>query len=182
MTKLKRIVVIVSGIITLIFIAALFTKKEYTVERSLVIDAPLDSVFGYIALLKNQNNYSKWALIDPMMETYFKGEDGTPGFISGWKSENPEVGEGEQEILALEPNTQITYELRFFKPFSATSLGWMNTEAVNEARTQVTWGIKGKMNYPSNIMLWFFDMEDMLANDFDIGLANMKNLLEADSN
>jgi hypothetical protein len=39
-------------------------------------------VYDYVKYLKNQNDYSVWAKIDPGMKTEFRGKDGTVGFVS----------------------------------------------------------------------------------------------------
>jgi hypothetical protein len=128
-------------------------------------------------LLKNQNNYSKWAGMDPKMKKDYRGNDGTVGFVSAWDSDNKDVGKGEQEIKAMD-GSKIDYELRFIKPFKSTSLASMNTQAVTDSTTKVTWGFSGKMNYPLNIMNLFFDTEKMVGDDFGIGLVNLKNIME----
>lgn len=51
------------------------------------------------------------------MEHYFDGEDGTVGFVSGWKSNSSDVGSGEQEITGTTEGERIDYELRFIEPF-----------------------------------------------------------------
>ena len=67
-------------------IAAIFVKREYSVEREVVINKPKQEVFEYVKLLKNQDNYSKWAMMDPKMKKEYTGTDGTVGFISAWDS------------------------------------------------------------------------------------------------
>lgn len=94
MKILKILGIIVLILIVVPLIAALFVPKEYGVTRTVVINRPLDEVYDFAKYLKNQNQYGKWNLIDPAMEHYYEGEDGTVGFVSGWKSENPQVGHG----------------------------------------------------------------------------------------
>jgi hypothetical protein len=73
----------------------------------------LESVFSYLKLLKNQDNFSVWAKMDPTMTKTFKGNDGQVGFVSAWDSPMKNVGSGEQEILEIEENVKIVSELRF---------------------------------------------------------------------
>ena len=54
----------------------------------------------------------------------------------------------------------------------------MSTESVNANTTKVVWGFEGHMDYPSNIMLLFMDMEEMLGGDLQTGLDNLKKNLE----
>ena len=54
MNIIITILLIVAGIIALLLIFALFIKKEHYVNREIIINAPLQKVFDYIKLLKNQ--------------------------------------------------------------------------------------------------------------------------------
>jgi hypothetical protein len=99
MKILKRILIILAIIIAIPLIVAIFIKKDYAVEREIVINKPKTDVFDYIKYLKNQDNYSKWNKIDPNMKKAYTGTDGTVGFISAWESKDENVGVGEQEII-----------------------------------------------------------------------------------
>ena len=101
MNALKIVLFVVLGIVAIVLITALFVKKEYTVEKEIVINKSNPQVFSYVKFLKNQDNYSVWAKMDPNMKREYKGEDGTVGFVSVWKSEKKDVGAGEQEIKKL---------------------------------------------------------------------------------
>jgi len=175
---MKKFLYIVLGIIALFFIVAAFAPKDYSVVRSVEINQPKDVVFSYIKYLKNQDNFSKWANIDPDMKKTFKGTDGTVGFISRWESEDKNVGIGEQEIIKIDEGKRIDFELRFEKPWESVSPAYMTVESVSGGATKVNWGFEGHMDYPSNIMLLFMDMEEMLGNDFQTGLDNLKDILE----
>lgn len=175
---MKKIIVALVVIIALPFIAALFTAKEYHAWGSVNINRPLNDVFDYIVLLKNQENYSAWAEMDPDMKRTYQGTDGTVGFIAGWESQKEDVGTGEQEITAIDPYKRIDYELRFKTPFEATDPAYMTVDSILPNETNVQWHFEGKMNYPMNMMLWFMDFEVMLSKDLDQGLDKLKVILE----
>ena len=89
MKKILKIAgLILLGLIVLALLVAAFVKKEYSVEREITLDHPKQVVFDYVKNLKNQNEYSVWAKIDPDMKTEFRGTDGIVGFVSGWDSQN----------------------------------------------------------------------------------------------
>lgn len=175
---LKKIFGIVAILIATALITALFVKKDYAVEREITINKPKQEVFDYIKHLKNQDNYSKWAMIDPEMKKTYRGTDGTVGFVSAWDSDNKEVGTGEQEIKKITEGDRIDFELRFIKPFEATEAAYMTTEEVSENQTQVKWGFNGHMNYPMNLMLLWIDFEKMIGGDLETGLSKLKIELE----
>lgn len=178
MKILKKIFIVLGVIIAIPLIMALFVKKDYSVEKSVVINKPKSEVFEYIKYLKNQDNYSKWATMDPYMEKTYRGTDGTVGFVSAWESDNEDVGAGEQEIRYISEGERLDFELRFIKPFESTQQAYMMTDFLTENKTQVRWGFSGKMNYPMNLMLLFMDFEKMIGDDFQVGLNKLKTIVE----
>lgn len=178
MDVLLNIVWIIAAIIAIPFILALFVKKEYAVERSVLVQKPQDTVFSYIKHLKNQDQYSVWATKDPHMKKTYRGTDGTIGFVSRWESNDKNVGVGEQEIKKITEGARVDFELRFEKPFQATEPAYMTTETAPDAATIVKWGFSGKMKYPLNIMLLFINMEKRIGNDLEAGLQQLKLNLE----
>ena len=178
MKILKTILIGIIAIIVLTLVVALILPQKYSVKREIVINQSKELVFEYIKYLRNQDNYSSWAMLDPDMKKDFRGTDGTVGFVSAWESNNPEVGKGEQEIINIFDGKRIEFELRFIEPFQATDLAYMATENINNNITKVTWGFNGKMSYPMNLMLPFLKMEEILGNDLQDGLDKLKLILE----
>jgi hypothetical protein len=178
MKIIKRILLVFVVIIAIPLIAAIFIKKEYTVERDIVINKPKEDVFNYVKYLKNQNEYSKWALMDPHMKKEFRGTDGTVGFVSAWESDSSNVGKGEQEIKIIKEGDRIDYEIRFIKPFENTATSYMSTESVSPAQTKVKWSFHAVSPYPFNLMHVFMDFEKMIGDDLLTGLTNLKKKIE----
>jgi len=178
MKILKRIAAVIISVIALLFLMALFVKKEYAVVREVTVNKPVQEVFSYIKYIKNQDNFSVWAKMDPNMKKDYKGTDGTVGFVSAWDSNVKNVGKGEQEIMRVIDNERLDFELRFFKPFKSTDYAYMITQDNPENQTKVIWGFRGKIPYPMNIMLLCMNMDKMLGNDLQTGLNNLKNVLE----
>jgi hypothetical protein len=178
MKILKKITMVILGLIALLLIVALFVKKEYAVVREVTINKPRQVVFDYVKYLKNQDNYSVWAKLDPNMKKDYSGTDGTLGFVSAWESNVKDVGSGEQEITKITDGERLDMELRFLKPFKSTDFAYIITENVSDNQTKVMWGFTGKMPYPMNIMLLCMNMDKMLGNELQTGLNNLKSTLE----
>jgi uncharacterized protein YndB with AHSA1/START domain len=178
MKIVKIIGLAILGIIVLALIVAAIADKEYAVEREITINAPHQEVFDYVKYLKNQDEFSKWATMDPDMKNTFTGVDGTVGFIAAWESENDEVGVGEQEILAIDKN-RIEYALRFKEPFEANDNPFLELEATGANQTKVTWRMEGTMNFPMNLMLVAMDFDEMLGADLQYGLEELKKIMES---
>ena len=177
MKIVKYILIVVGALVVIVLALGAVVKSEYAVERSITINKPRQDVFNYVKLLKNQDNYSKWAMLDKNMKKEYTGDDGTVGFISAWDSDHKEVGKGEQEIKKIEDGKRLDFELRFKIPFEVTDYAYMSTEDA-AGGTTVKWGFFGKMPYPMNIMMLFMDMDNMLGKDLEIGLTNLKTVLE----
>ncbi|MFH6998909.1 SRPBCC family protein [Flavobacterium sp. FlaQc-57] len=175
---IKKILVVLILILAIVLIAAYFMPKNYAIEREITINKPVDTVFNYVKYLKNQNQFSVWANIDPKMKSTYKGTDGTVGSISAWESDVKEVGVGEQEITKITEGKRIEFALRFKKPMDDTAVGFMSTESVSGNQTKVKWGISGVIPYPMNIMLPMMKMDQMIGNDLQKGLENLKDKLE----
>lgn len=178
MRIIKKILFVFVTLVALVLIVALFVNGKYSVEKSIEINQPKSEVFDYLRYLKNQDEYSTWAMKDPKMTKTYKGTDGKVGFVSAWDSKNEDVGKGEQEIIAIKEGERIDYELRFIKPFEATDNAYMITSSKTESNTTVTWGFNGEMNYPFNLFMLFMDMEEMLGPELQKGLENLKANLE----
>jgi hypothetical protein len=175
---LKKILLFIGIFIGLVMIAAIFVKRDYSVEREVVINKPKQQVFEYVKRLKNQDNYSKWAMMDPKMKKEYTGTDGTVGFISAWDSENDELGRGEQEIEKIIEGERIDFKLRFFAPVASISPAYMTTNSVSTTQTKVKWGMSGTMVYPTNAVLLFMDISEILGRDLTTGLTTLKKVLE----
>jgi hypothetical protein len=178
MKTLMTILIVIAAIVAILLIVALFTKKRYTIEKEITINKSKQQVFGYIKFLKNQNNYSKWSLIDPNMKQEYMGTDGNVGFVSAWDSEMKNVGKGEQKIVKITDGEKIEFDIHFIKPFEARATAYMTTDSLSAGQTKVKWGFNGAMKYPMNLMLLFMNMDKMVGNDLTIGLANLKGVLE----
>lgn len=173
-----KILIVILIIIAIPLVVAIFAKKDYHIEKMVTINQPKKVVFDYIRMLRNQDNFSVWASMDPQMNKHYRGTDGNPGFVSGWESTNKNVGKGEQEIKKVTDGERIDYEIRFIKPFTSTAQASMLTDSVSLNETRVTWRFDSRMNYPMNLMLLFMNMDKMVGNDLQRGLVKLKQVLE----
>lgn len=178
MGVLKKILIALILVVSIVLIAAYFMPKNYAVEREITINKPVDSIFNYVKYLKNQNEFSVWANIDPKMKSTYKGTDGKVGAISAWESTVKEVGVGEQEITKITEGKRLDFDLRFKEPMNDTAVGFMSTEATANNQTKVKWGISGVIPYPMNIMLPMMKMDHMIGDDLQKGLENLKTKME----
>lgn len=176
---IKRIVIMIFGIIMLLLIIGLFLPTKFQIERKIEISANKDSIFNYIKYLKNQNSFNVWAQMDPKMKQKFNGTDGQVGFVSSWESKNKQVGIGSQTITKITPGKRIDSHLKFIVPFENENDAFMEVKKIASKKTQVSWGLYGKMPYPINVFTLFFDMDEALGKDLEGGLKNLKQQMES---
>lgn len=166
-------------LIALLLMTSVMAPDSYQVERQIVINQPRDTVFDYLRLLKNQDEYGTWTPQEGEgMKKSYRGTDGQVGFVVSWESEDPNAGAGEQEIMRIARGERIDYELRLLKPMQSTSQGYLGTEALTDAQTRVKWGMTGQVGYPENLLLLFLDLETQLGNTLEESLENLKHKLE----
>ena len=175
MNTLITILLVVAGIIALLLIIAIFMKREHYVRREIIINAPVQQVFDFLKLLKNQDKFNKWAATDPNRKWEYKGTDGTVGFIIAWNG-NKNAGEGEKEIMKIVEGKRIETQIRFVRPMTTTANVIMETESLSDHQTKVYLTNAGTLKYPMNI---FIPMaEKKFPKDMDASLSTLKNILE----
>jgi hypothetical protein len=178
MKAIKKILLGIVVLIALLLVVAIFLPKYYAVEKEVVINKSKNLVFDYVKSLKNQKNFSTWEHRDPNMKNEYRGIDGTVGSFHGWDGNPDNVGQGSQEIKAIVEGERIDIELKFIKPFESTSPVYFITESINESTTKVKWGMKGHMNYPSNLMMPLLNIEKMIGDEYQKSLDSLKKILE----
>jgi Polyketide cyclase / dehydrase and lipid transport len=174
MKILKKILIGLVALIALALILALFIRKNYSLEREIVINKPKQEVFDYLKSIKNQSSWSTFMLMDPAMTHSYAGTDGEIGSSNTWKSKI--VGNGGQEFKKMVNGERIESELLF--EGGAPGFAILTTESLAETQTKVKWHMDGSMVYPTNLMLLFHDMEGFIGNEYAKSLENLKKLLE----
>ena len=120
MNTIIIILVVAAGIIALLLIAALFMKKVHYVNREIIIKAPAQKVFDFLKLLKNQEQFNKWATMGKDREIETIGTDGEVGFVYKWKGDK-NAGEGEKEIINIVDGKRVETEIRFVRPMKVSA-------------------------------------------------------------
>ena len=175
MNTIITILLVLAGIIAFLFIIPLFMKREHYVKREIIINAPLQKVFDFLKLLKNQDKFNKWAKADPDRNWEYKGIDGTVGFIIAWNG-NKNAGEGEKEIINIIEGKKIETQIRFVRPMATIANVIMETESLSDNQTKVNLINAGTLKYPMNIFIPI--AEKKFPKDMDVSLSTLKSILE----
>jgi hypothetical protein len=169
--------IIIAVVAILIIFAWIQSTSGMLIERNVMVNKPLNEVFNYLKLVRNQDNFSVWNMEDPTKKTDFVGTDGTVGYVYKWDSPtNKNVGAGEQQILAIEEGKTILYEVRFFRPMKNVAQVSFSTREISANQTQVEWEFNGKSVFPFSLLKSVF--ANMLGKDMQKSLDNLKGILE----
>ncbi len=170
------------SVVVLIVLAVLcgiiaLQPTEFKVNRTAVVNAPPESVFGLVNDFKKWESWSPWAKLDPGMKTTFSGPPAGIGAVYSWAG-NDEVGEGRMTVLESRANELIRIKLEFIKPFPSVA----DTEftfAPANGGTTVQWTMSGENDFMSKAFCFFMGgMDKMVGPDFEKGLAQMKSAAE----
>ncbi|MNZ86137.1 Polyketide cyclase / dehydrase and lipid transport [compost metagenome] len=156
---------------------AAMSPDGFRVERSTVIQAPPDKVYGLIEDFHQWRQWSPFENLDPDMQRTYRGPQKGPGAVYEWKSEG-RAGEGSMRILSATPASNVTIRLDFVEPFPAHNTAEFSLRAEGGA-TRVTWAMYGPTPFGAKVVHLFFSMDSMVGKDFEAGLANLKRLSES---
>jgi hypothetical protein len=179
---LKKVALSLFLVITLAVIAVLSIAATrpatFHVERSQSMGAAPEAVFAVVNDLHRFREWSPWQKLDPAMKVTFDGPSSGVGASYSWVG-NDQVGEGRMTTTDVAPPGSLTQKLEFLKPFKSESMVHFTIVPENDG-SRVTWAIDGNNNYVSKVMCLFVSMDSMMGKDFESGLANLKQVAEAE--
>ena len=173
---LKTVLLIVVAAIALLLIYAATRPDTFAVERSTTIAAPADQLFPLINDMRQFNRWNPYARKDPAMKVGYSGPVAGPGAVFDFHG-NKEVGRGRISITGATAPSSVTLQLDMWEPFEGHNT--VNFTLVPDgAGTRVTWAMHGPSVFITKLMGIFFNMDQMIGKDFEVGLANLKTLAE----
>ncbi len=172
---LKLILILVVLSIAALLVYASTKPNTFHVERAININASPEKIFPLI------NDFHQWALWspydkDPAMKKTYGGSANGKGATYAWEG-NSDVGQGDIIITDTSAPNKVVLDLHMIKPFEARNVVVFTIESAGES-TRVTWGMDGTNNLISKVMGLFFNMDNMIGSDFEVGLAKMKTVAE----
>ncbi len=177
-TMLKKILKYLALILFAVVIVGVFLPAKSTASRQIEIKAPATVIFGLLNGFQRFNEFSPWYQYDPGAEYSWSGPTTGVGATMAWKSAHERVGNGMQEIIAVEANQSVTTRLQFDAP--GTSIArWQLTPAPGS--TRVTWQMESDAGW--NLLgRWFgVFLDRMIGPDFESGLKRLKSVAEAEA-
>jgi hypothetical protein len=163
----------------LLLVAVALQSADMRIERSTTIAATPEVVFPQVNELRKWEAWSPWAKIDPGVKTTYEGPPAGNGAISTW-SGNSQVGEGRMTIVESRPNARVKLQLDFIRPVRSNSTAeFILVPAENG--TNVTWKMDGPRPLMTKFVGLFMDIDKLLGDQFDEGLAKLKAVCESSS-
>ena len=178
---LRKVLIGFAAVIIVLLMVIATRPGTYRVERSTVIHAPPDVVFGLVNDLHAWDRWSPWAKLDPSMKLEIGGTSsgvGT-GATYHWIG-NDKVGEGKMLITESRPGQRVGIRLEFLKPMPNVAQTDFTFRPEGNG-TQVSWAMSGDNNFMGKAFSLFADMDAMIGKDFEKGLAGMRTAAETEA-
>lgn len=170
------VVVLLAVAVVAVLILAAAKPDTFQVARSTSIKAPPEKIFPLINDFRSWTAWSPYEKKDPDMKRSFSGASSGKGAVYEWDGDK-NVGKGRLEIADTSPPSKITIKLGMIRPFEANNIVQYTLEPKGDS-TNVTWAMQGQTPFLGKVVHVFIDMDRMVGQDFEIGLANLKAIAE----
>lgn len=182
MTRRKRIVFgILGGLVVLVagfVVLVAMQPSRFEVARSATMAASPRTIFSHVNNLRRWEAWSPWTRKAPETVMTYEGPPEGTGSAFTWAGD--ELGKGRMTVLESRPDEFIRLKLEFIEPFEDTSTAEFRFEPA-DGQTRVIWSMHGENDFISKAMCLFMDMEGMIGNDFEQGLAELTKVAESAS-
>ena len=176
MRPMMRLVLGLAALVLILAGVALALPSQVTVARTVVINAPESVVFPYLNSPRAFSGWSPWAQRDPNLQVTYAGPDQGKGARVEWTSNERSVGQGSMEIADSAPNRRVDLAVNF-NDLEGTTFYDL---APAGSGTKVTWGFSYDTG-TNPLRRWKGLMLDrFVGTDFQIGLAELKERIEAE--
>ncbi|HEX3694451.1 MAG TPA: SRPBCC family protein [Polyangia bacterium] len=176
---LRTVVPLLVAAVAVLAVVIATRPDSFRIARSATINAPASVVFALLNDFHQWVRWSPWEGRDPNLQRTYAGAASGEGAVYSWVG-NSKVGEGRMTITESQPATHLGLTLEFFKPWQATNQTDFTLDAAG-GETTVNWAMSGKSNFMHKAFSLLMNMDKMVGNDFEQGLANMKRIAEEEA-
>ena len=177
MRWLTRILIGIVLVLAAFAVLVALQPSAFKVTRTANVAAPPDKVFAAVNDFHRWQDWSPWAKLDPNAKAMFEGPGAGKGAMFAW-SGNDKIGEGRMEIKDSHPSDNIAIKIDFVKPVAGTA-DTDFTFKPDGSGTAVSWTMSGEDGFIGKAMRFFMNIDKMIGDDFDKGLAQLKSVAEA---
>ena len=174
---LKRSLIVIAALVVVLIGIIAMQPSEFRVARTTTIAAPAPVVFAQVNDFHKWEAWNPWGKIDPAMKASHEGPPAGVGAAYAWAGSS-QVGEGRMTVMESRPNELVRIRLDFLKPMSGTSTAEFTLRPEGD-QTAVVWSMTGHNNFLAKAFCLFMNMDKMIGEQFEKGLAQMKVAAEA---
>jgi hypothetical protein len=173
MKTLKIVAIVLVTLVVVFVLVGLWLPKEFKIERTTRVQAPVELVFDQVNDLKNWEKWSPWFSVDPTMAVTYSDKTAGSGSSYSWTGES--AGSGTLQITKSLLAQRIETQMDFGE--MGTAQGFWDF-SYQDRVTSVTWGFEGENS--GVFGGWFTVMMDgMVGPQFEAGLQALKTVAEA---
>jgi len=174
MASAKKIGLGVVGVLCVAIAGSYLLPSHTTVQRSVEVQAPIQTVYRLVNNLKENEKWSPWKEEDPTVKTTYSPQVEGVGASSSWDGEKMKTGS--MTITEAKENESISLALDF-GPRGKAQSSW--TFEATEKGTRVTWAFESDNgNNPIKRYMGAFFAKAMIGKAFDRGLDNLRRVAE----
>ena len=177
MRFIKTAAVVLIILILTVAVIGLFLPAQYSVERSIVVNATPEKVYNYVGELKKWEDWAPWKGDDPNLVITLGEKTKGVGASQSWVGD---TGTGALTITESSPESGIRYDL-LLDGGTYDCKGSIQYYKVKEGETRVTWAMSGDMGKSLASGYFALLMDTMMGDMFEKGLKNLKNVVEQGS-
>ena len=173
----KKVLISIGLIVAAALAYVAMQPSEFRFAREIRIHAPAEAIFPYLNNPRTMNVWNPWMKLDPQVKLTYSGPDEGVGAVSSWEGDR-NVGAGSATVVESLPHQLVRVKLDNHKPFEATSTVEYTVTTV-DGQSVVNWAISGRRPFiPKIFCTLFMNMDKMMGETFDKGLADLKAIVE----
>ncbi len=179
MSRTVKFLIVVSIAFSLFLVGGFLLPSHYQAEKELVMEAAFEDIYPYLTDLKKWNDWTAWSKKeDPSLEIRYEGNETGAGSKQIWKGNK--MGDGELMLTESNPGDGVYYVMKMNEG-NVEMKGSIVFRPVNPTRTKVLWNMGGELG--NNPIFRYFGllMENMVEKDLELGLKNLKEIVEKQS-
>jgi len=179
--------VVIAAAVVLALIGIISMRpSEFRTTRSIAISSSAQTVFEQVNDFHNWLAWFPWEKSDPATKRTYEGPSSGTGAVYSYAGSRM-VGEGRMTILESRACDLITVKFEFLKPMACTNVSEFTFKSEGgkpeggqpeSGKTVVTWSMTGSRNFIMKASGLVMDLDKMVGDDFEKGLATMKSIAE----
>ena len=168
---LKKIGLWLGILILALILFSFLLPADVKVERSIIVNAPVDRVFDQVNDLRNWEKWSPWKRMDPTMVMTFSNPPVGQNAFYKWESKDKHLATGTMTLSKVVANEEIVTTIEFGDGYVGTSDFHFGHK---DDGIEVTWSMENHVGMMPWSKYFGMMMKSQLKKSFDDGLKALK--------